>query len=92
MNFFGPSQLTYYNDMVEIAGDVKLHAAYVQYVARHEGAAMRSDDRYFDPTSGDDGRNTMFPSPRPQPDPDTNDTIVDRLDEIDCSRAVARRD
>ena len=26
-NFFGPSQLSYYNDMVEIDGDVGLHAA-----------------------------------------------------------------
>ena len=27
----------------------------------------------------------MFPSPRPQPDRVTDDTIVDRLDEVDCS-------
>jgi hypothetical protein len=29
-NWFGPSQLNYYNDMVEIAGDAKLHDAYVK--------------------------------------------------------------
>jgi hypothetical protein len=87
MNFFGPSQLTYYNDALEIAGDVKLHAAYEHYVAdMMRQGDLRTNDRYTDfTTSGDDGRNTMFPSPRPQPDPDTNDTIVDRLDEIDCA-------
>ena len=87
MNFFGPSQLTYYNDALEIAGDVKLHAAYEQYVAdMMRQGDLRTNDRYTDfTTTGDDGRNTMFPSPRPQPDPDTNDTIVDRLDEVDCT-------
>ena len=35
---------------------------------------------------GDDGRNAIFPSPRRQPDRFTDDTIVDRMNEIDCSR------
>ena len=83
MNFLAPSQLNYYNDMVEIAGDVKLHDAYVAYVFDMK-RQVRSDD-HFIPRSGDDGRNTMFPSPRWQPDRDTNDTIVDRLNEVDCS-------
>ena len=82
-NFFGPSQLSYYNDMVEIAGDGQLHDAYSEYVFDLK-AQQRSDNHYF-PTDGDDDRNTMFPSPRPQPDRDTDDTIVDRMDEIDCS-------
>jgi hypothetical protein len=82
-NFLGPSQLNYYNDMVEIAGDAKLHQGYVDYFNAMK-AQLRSDDHYV-VTSGDDGRNTMFPSPRRQPDRDTNDTIVDRMDEIDCS-------
>jgi hypothetical protein len=83
-NFLEPSQLTYYNDMVEIAGDRKLHAAYVKYLFDMK-AQLRSNTYYF-PASGDDGRNTIFPSPRPQPDLDTDDTIVDRMKEIDCSR------
>ena len=47
-------------------------------------AQVRTDDHYAI-RSGDDGRNTMFPSPRRQPDRFTDDTIVDRMDEIDCS-------
>ena len=82
-NFFGPSQLSYYNDMVEIAGDGALHGAYVKYV--HDMKAQVRSDSYYFVMSGDDGRNTMFPSPRPQPDRDTDDTIVDRMSEIDCS-------
>jgi PLD-like domain len=82
-NFFGPSQLSYYNDMVEIAGDAALHKAYSDYVFDLK-AQQRSDNHYF-PTDGDGGRNTMFPSPRPQADRDTDDTIVDRMSEIDCS-------
>jgi len=82
-NFFGPSQLSYYNDMVEIDGDHALHDAYAQY-AFDMKAQVRSDDRYL-VVSGDDGRNTMFPSPRRQQDPDSDDTIVDRMGEIDCS-------
>ena len=45
---------------------------------------MRSGTYYF-VTDGDDGRNTIYPSPRPQPDLETDDTIVDRMNEIDCS-------
>jgi phosphatidylserine/phosphatidylglycerophosphate/cardiolipin synthase-like enzyme len=82
-NFFGPSQLTYYNDMVEIAGDEALYRAYVKYLLDMKAQA-RSNTYYF-PASGDDGRTTIFPSPRPQPDLDTDDTIVDRMNEIDCS-------
>jgi hypothetical protein len=83
MNFLAPSQLTYYNDMVEISGDAALHAAYVDFVSAMK-AQVRSDDHFL-VASGDDGRNTMYPSPRRQPDRDTDDIIVDRLDEVDCS-------
>src|SRR3954447_18033266 len=68
--------------MVEIDGDAALHAAYVRYLFALK-AQVRSDDHYVI-ASSDDGRNTMFPSPRPQPDLDTADTIVDRLNEIGC--------
>jgi hypothetical protein len=82
-NFLEPSQLTYYNDMVEIAGDARLYTAYVTYLFDLK-RQVRSDDHYF-PTSGDGGLNTMFPSPRRQPDRVTDDIIVDRLEEVDCS-------
>ena len=45
-NFLEPSQLTYYNDMVEIAGDAALHDAYVKYLLDMK-AQVRSDDHYF---------------------------------------------
>ena len=82
-NFFEPTQFNYYNDMVEISGDVALYDAYVEYLHAMQ-AQVRSDDHYVI-RSGDDGRNTMFPSPRRQADLSTDDTIVDRMDEIDCS-------
>ena len=82
-NFFEPTQFNYYNDMVEIAGDVALYDAYVEYLHAMQ-AQIRSDD-HFVVRSGDDGRTTMFPSPRRQADLSTDDTIVDRMDEIDCS-------
>jgi phosphatidylserine/phosphatidylglycerophosphate/cardiolipin synthase-like enzyme len=82
-NFFSPTQLNYYNDMVEIAGDGALHDAYVRYV--HDMQAQVRSDSYYFITDGDNGANTMFPSPRAQPDRDTDDTIVDRMNEIDCS-------
>ena len=82
-NFFEPTQFNYYNDMVEISGDVALYDAYVEYLHAMQ-AQVRSDDHYV-VRSGDDGRNTMFPSPRRQADLSTDDTIVDRMDEIDCS-------
>ena len=82
-NFFSPTQLNYYNDMVEIDGDGALHDAYVSYV--HDMKLQLRSDSYYFVTSGDNGANTMFPSPRPQPDRDTDDTIVDRMSEIDCS-------
>jgi hypothetical protein len=82
-NFFSPTQLNYYNDMVEITGDRALHDAYVAYI--DDMKAQRRTDDYYRALSGDDGANTMFPSPRAQPDRDTDDTIVDRMDEIDCS-------
>jgi hypothetical protein len=82
-NFFFPSQSTYYNDMVEITGDVGLYEAYAGYLADLR-AQQRSDDHYLI-RSGDDGRNTFFTSPRRQANPSVDDTIVDRLDEVDCS-------
>jgi hypothetical protein len=63
-NFLGPSQLTYYNDMVEIDGDVALHHAYDVYLDALR-AQVRSPD-HFVVESGDDGRNTIFTSPRAQ--------------------------
>jgi hypothetical protein len=83
MNFLEPSQLNYYNDMVEIAGDMKLYDGYVSYLFDMK-QQMRSDDHYI-VTDGDDGRNTIFTSPRRQPDRSTDDIIVDRLNEVDCS-------
>ena len=81
-NFLAPSQLTYYNDMVEIEGDVPLYDAYVSYFADLQ-AQVRSADHYLIAPAF--GPNTIFTSPRFQPDRSTNDTIVDRMDEIDCS-------
>ena len=81
-NFLTPSQLTYYNDMVEIEGDVPLYDAYRSYLAAMQ-AQVRSND-YFR-VEPEAGPNTFFTSPRAQPDPGTNDTIVERMDEIDCS-------
>ncbi len=89
-NFLAPTQLHYYNDMVEIAGDRALYDAYVAY-AMDMHAQRRTSDRYAFSATGDDGRNTMFQSPRPQPDVDTDDIIVDRLDEIDCSEGGVLR-
>jgi PLD-like domain len=83
-NFLEPSQLNYYNDMVEIAGDAALYDAYVEYIHDMK-AQVRADDRYLI-RSGDDGRNTIFPSPRRQSDLETDDIIVDRMNEIDCSK------
>jgi hypothetical protein len=81
-NFLSPSQLTYYNDMVEIDGDAPLYDAYGSYVAALQ-AQVRTDD-YFK-VLPELGPNTIFTSPRAQPDLDTNDTIVEQMDEIDCS-------
>jgi len=82
-NWLLPQQYNYYNDMVEISGDHALYQAYVQHLFELK-AQVRSENRYL-VTSGDDGRNTMFPSPRLQPSPDEDDTIAERLREIDCS-------
>ena len=81
-NFLAPSQLTYYNDMVEIDGDVPLYEAYNGYFAKLQ-AQVRTDDLYLvEPAAGP---NTIFTSPRFQATRDVDDTIVDRMDEIDCS-------
>jgi len=82
-NWLWPQQYHYYNDMVEISGDHDLYRAYVQYLFDLKGQG-RSDNRYL-VTSGDDRRNTMFPSPRLQSSLDEDDTIADRLREVDCS-------
>ena len=76
-NFFGPSEFSYYNDMVVIDGDRALHDAYVQYVLEMK-AQLRSDDRYV-VVSGDDGRNTMFPSPQARGGHDRRPHGRDRL-------------
>ena len=69
--------------MVEITGDVGLYNAYVDYL--FDLKAQVRTDHHFLIRSGDGGRNTFFTSPRRQADPDTDDTIVDRMNEIDCS-------
>ena len=85
-NFLAPSQLTYYNDMVEIEGDVPLYEAYGTYLDALE-AQVRTNDHYvIAPEFGPLTPNTIFTSPRFQPDRDTDDTIVDRMNEIDCSQ------
>jgi hypothetical protein len=81
-NFLAPSQLTYYNDMVEIEGDVPLYDAYNAYFADLQ-AQVRSADHYVIAPAA--GPSTIFTSPRFQPDRESDDTIVDRMDEIDCS-------
>ena len=81
-NFLAPSQLTYYNDMVEIDGDVPLYEAYNAYFADLQ-AQVRSDDHFI--VAPETGPNTIFTSPRFQATRDVNDTIVDRMDEIDCA-------
>jgi hypothetical protein len=83
-NFLFPSQYSYYNDMVEIDGDGPLYGAYLQYVADLK-AQVRSND-YFHILPSRYAPNTIFLSPRAQPDFDHDDTIVDRLKEIDCSQ------
>ena len=81
-NFLEPSQLTYYNDMVEIDGDVPLYDAYNAYFDALQAQVRTNDFFLVEPKSGP---NTFFTSPRFQPSRDVNDTIVDRMDEIDCS-------
>jgi hypothetical protein len=86
MNFLQPSQLTFFNDAVETSGDPTLHQGYEAYVLdMMEQGAKRTNDRYTGYQVQGDGPTTLFPSPRPQADLDTDDTIVDRLGEIDCS-------
>ena len=82
-NWLSPQQYNYYNDMVEISGDHDLYQGYVQHLFDLK-AQVRSDNRYV-VTRGDDGRNTMFPSPRRQRSLDEDDTIAERLRDIDCS-------
>jgi hypothetical protein len=88
MNFFNPSQLTYFNDAVVISGDADLYAGYLGYLLdMMKQGPLRTNDRYTgNVVTSSDGRATMYPSPRPQPDLLTNDTIAERLDEIDCTR------
>jgi phosphatidylserine/phosphatidylglycerophosphate/cardiolipin synthase-like enzyme len=86
MNFLQPSQLTFFNDAVEISGDAALHTGYEDYVRdMMEQGAKRTNDRYTGYRVQGDGPTTLYPSPRPQADLDTDDTIVDRLGQIDCS-------
>jgi len=81
-NFLAPSQLTYYNDMVEIEGDVPLHDAYNRYFDALQAQVRSADFYLFAPEAGP---NTIFTSPRSQRSRETEDTIVERMDEIDCS-------
>src|SRR3954447_17755304 len=83
-NFLSPSQLSYYNDMVEIAGDIPLYDTYVDYLFDLK-AQERTDD--YDRVEPREGDNTAFISPRAQPDPDTEHTIVEQMDDIECAGA-----
>ncbi len=84
-NWLAPTQVNYYNDMVEITGDVALYQGYVDYLFDMK-AQLRTDNRYDEHiVKGDGERNIMYPSPRAQENPRVDDTIVDRMDEIDCS-------
>ena len=88
MNFLNPSQLTYFNDAVVISGDAALYDGYVAYLLdMMRQGPLRTNDRYTGHVvTSSDGKATMFPSPRPQPDLLSNDTIAERMDEIDCTR------
>jgi hypothetical protein len=83
-NFLDPSQLNYYNDMVEIAGDRPLYDTYVDYLFDLKAQRRTSDYDHVGPRGGD---NTVFIAPRAQPDPDTEDTIDEQMGEIDCAGA-----
>lgn len=87
MNFFGPSQLTYFNDAVEISGDAKLEDAYDAWVADmmvQDG--LRTNDRYTGHRAeSTDGRVMMLPSPRWQENLREDDTIAEQLDRYDCT-------
>ena len=87
-NFYGPTQYRYYNDMVEIDGDHALYDTYAAYLEALK-TQVRSDTFFLHEP---DGPNTVFTSPRwqgprtsPEPDRTVDDTIVERMDEIDCS-------
>jgi hypothetical protein len=88
MNFLNPSQLTYFNDAVVISGDAGLYAGYLGYLLdMMRQGPMRTSDRYTGHVvTSSDTLATMYPSPRSQPDLLTNDTIAERMDEIDCTR------
>jgi hypothetical protein len=78
-------QASDFQDMVRIDGDVELYSGYRKFVEDMK-MQRRTDDYFRDGVrSGDNGRNTMYPFPRRQRDVWSDDTIVDRLDEIDCS-------
>jgi hypothetical protein len=63
-----------------------LYGAYRRYLDDLKGQ-QRTDD-YYRVASGDDGRNTIYPMPRRQPNIWTDDTIVNRLDEVACPGTV----
>jgi phosphatidylserine/phosphatidylglycerophosphate/cardiolipin synthase-like enzyme len=91
-NFYGPTQYRYYNDMVEIDGDHALYDTYVKYFQALK-TQVRSDTFFL---REPDGPNTIFTSPRwqgpgPEPDRTVDDTIVDRMNEIDCSEGGSIR-
>lgn len=81
-NFFWATQYHYYNDMVEITGDRALYDTLVHYLFALK-AQQRTDDFFL--VGPKHGPNTIFTSPRRQPDVWTNDTIVDRMNEIQCT-------
>jgi hypothetical protein len=81
-----PSQRSLAQDMVRINNDAGLYGAYRTYLDDLK-AQQRTDD-YYRVASGDDGRNTIYPMPRRQANIWTDDTIVDRLDEVACPGTV----
>ncbi len=84
-NFLAPSQLTLLQRHGrDRRGRPALRGATTRYFADLQ-AQVRSDDHYI-VAPGDGGRNTIFTvAARRRPTRDTDDTIVDRMDEIDCS-------
>jgi len=80
-----PTQRSQFNDMVRINGDTALYGGYWAYLdAMH--AQARDDDYQPHSSAGTGAKNTMYPMPHHQGNIWSQDVIVDRLSEIDCSQ------
>ena len=80
-----PTQRSQFNDMVRINGDTALYGGYWAYLdAMH--AQARDDDYQPHSSAGTGAKNTMYPMPHHQDNIWSEDVIVDRLSEIDCSQ------